>query len=388
MKQKFASLFSLALLAAFSGCADDTENFDSKIYLTSTSPTTYYVKSTDTGESAELTLSVPRPAESQISFSLKADASLVVAYEASYDASGVEMLPDECYSFDSTEGVIESGALESDPITISFTGLGDLDFSTTYVLPVTISSSSITVLESARTTYYVFRGAALINVVANIKENNVYVDWVNPDVVQGLTTMTCEALIRPHGFTNQLNTLMGIEDQFLLRFGDAGLDSNQLQIATGNGNFTDTRMAANTEEWLHVALTYDYNAGTIQVYYNGTLVGDFTGVTYGPINWGIEHSDESDGNPRCFWIGYSYNDERWFDTDICEVRIWNRVLSSAEINEENHFYSVDPDTAEGLVAYWKFDDQTDDITDYSGNGNNATPSYTLTWVSVELPESE
>ncbi len=387
MKQKFAYLISMALLAGLSGCADDTENFDSQLFLTSTAPTTYYVKTTNTGETAGLTLSLPRPAETEVTFSVKADPSLVAAYEATYYTEGVQALPESCYSFDTTDGVIEAGALQSDPINIRFSGLGDLDYSATYVLPVTVDRASIGVLASARTAYYVFKGAALINVVANIKENNVYVDWVNPDVVQNLTTLTAEALIRPHGFTNQLNTLMGIEGQFLLRFGDAGLASNQLQIATGSGNYTDARMVANTEEWLHVALTYDYNAGTMQVYFNGALVGDFTGVTYGPVNWGIEHSDEADGKPRCFWIGYSYNNERWFDTDIAEVRIWNRVLSADEIKAEDHFYSV-PADSEGLVAYWKFDDEADIITDYSGNGNDATASAPLTWVSVELPATE
>lgn len=42
--------------------------------------------------------------------------------------------------------------------------------------------------------YYVFKGAALINKVANINKNNVYVDWVNPNVVQNMKTMTAEAL--------------------------------------------------------------------------------------------------------------------------------------------------------------------------------------------------
>ena len=90
----------------------------------------------------------------------------------------------------------------------------------------------------------------------------------------------------------------------------------------------------------------------------GKLVGDFTDATYGPVNWGIPHSDESDGKPRCFWIGYSYNNERFLDADISEVRIWNRVLTQDEINAENHFYAVSED-AQNLVAYWKFDDGAD-----------------------------
>ncbi|MDO4165382.1 MAG: DUF1735 and LamG domain-containing protein, partial [Bacteroides sp.] len=279
---------------------------------------------------------------------------------------------------------IAAGALESDPIELTFTDLGSLDLDKTYVLPVTVTNASISVLASAKTYYYVFRGAALINTVANINETNVYVDWVNPDVVQNMTTLTAEALIRPHSFDHMISTLMGIEGQFLFRFGDSGVEPNQLQIATGSGNFTDEAMTVDVETWTHVAVAYDSNAQTLKVYFNGRLVGDFTGVSYGPVNWGIDHSDESDGKPRCFWIGYSYNSERWLDADIAEVRIWNRVLTQDEINAENHFYGISEDS-EGLVAYWKFDDGADVIKDYSSSGNNATASSTLTWVSVELP---
>ena len=272
--------------------------------------------------------------------------------------------------------------MKSTPITVSFTELGSLDLNKTYVLPVTVVDASINVLGSSNTSYYVFKGAALINKVANINKNNVYVDWVNPNVVQNMKTMTAEALIHPYSFDNQLNTLMGIEGQFLFRFGDSGVPSNQLQIATGKGNFTNSSMVAPLNAWTHVAVTYDSEAQTIRVYFNGKLVGDFTDATYGPVNWGIPHSDESDGKPRCFWIGYSYNNERFLDADISEV--WNRVLTQDEINAENHFYAVSED-AQNLVAYWKFDDGADIVKDYSNSGNDATASAKLTWVDVELP---
>lgn len=385
MKFKNIYFISLALLSvAFAGCADDTENFDNQLYMTSNTPTTLYVKATTEDATGEFTLSIPKPSAQDVTFGIQVDASLVATYESMYYVTGVEMLPEGHYSLSTTEGTIAAGALESDPIELTFTDLGSLDLDKTYVLPVTVTNASISVLASAKTYYYVFRGAALINTVANINETNVYVDWVNPDVVQNMTTLTAEALIRPHSFDHMISTLMGIEGQFLFRFGDSGVEPNQLQIATGSGNFTDEAMTVDVETWTHVAVAYDSNAQTLKVYFNGRLVGDFTGVSYGPVNWGIDHSDESDGKPRCFWIGYSYNSERWLDADIAEVRIWNRVLTQDEINAENHFYGISEDS-EGLVAYWKFDDGADVIKDYSSSGNNATASSTLTWVSVELP---
>lgn len=385
MKLKNIYFISLALISGiFFGCADDTENFDNQLFMTSKAPTTFFVKAITQTASGEFSLSIPKPSGQDVTFTIKADASLVSAYEDTYYVSDTEMLPEGHYNFSATEGKIAAGALASAPITVSFTGLNSLDLNKTYVLPVTVVNASIGVLASANTYYYVFKGAALINKVANISKNNVYVDWTNPNVVQGMKTLTAEALIRPYSFDNQLNTLMGIEGQFLFRFGDSGVPENQLQIATGSGNFTNSAMVAPLNTWTHVAVTYDSEAQTIKVYFNGKLVGDFTDVTYGPVNWGIDHSDESDGKPRCFWIGYSYNNDRFLDADISEVRIWNRVLTQDEINADNHFYAADED-AQGLVAYWKFNDGADIIKDYSNSGNDATASAALTWVDVELP---
>lgn len=388
MKLKNIYFICLALIAGvFAGCADDTENFDNQLFTTSKTPAAFFVKTTVQdvqNASGEFSLSIPKPSAQDVTFTIKADAGLISAYEGTYYVSGVEMLPEGHYSFSATEGKIVAGALKSEPITVSFTDLGSLDFTKTYVLPVTVANASIGVLGSANTSYYVFKGAALINKVANIEKNNVYVDWANPDVVQNMTALTAEALICPHSFEHQISTLMGIEGQFLFRFGDNGVEPNQLQIATGRGNFTNESMVVPLGAWTHIAVAYDANAQTLQVYFNGKLVGDFTGVAYGPVNWGITHSDESDGKPRCFWIGYSYNKDRWLDADISEVRIWNKVLTKDEINAENHFYTVNED-AEGLVAYWKFDDGADILRDYSSSGNNATASSALTWVDVELP---
>lgn len=391
MKLKNIYLISLALIAgAFAGCTDDTENFDNQLFVTSKTPTAFYVKTTVQdvqNATGEFSLSIPKPSMQDVTFTIKADAGLVSVYEDTYYVSGVEALPEGHYSFSTTEGKIAAGALKSEPIIVSFTDLGSLDFTKTYVLPVTVANASIGVLGSANTYYYVFKGAALINKVANIKKNNVYVDWVKPDVVQNMATLTAEALIRPHSFDHQISTLMGIEGQFLFRFGDNGVEPNQLQIATGKGNFTNESMVAPLNEWTHVAVAYDANAQTLKVYFNGKLVGDFTEVAYGPVNWGIAHSDESDGKPRCFWIGYSYNNDRSIDADISEVRIWNKALTKDEINAENHFYTVSEDS-EGLVAYWKFDDGADILRDYSNGGNNATASSALTWVDVELPANK
>lgn len=220
----------------------------------------------------------------------------------------------------------------------------------------------------------------MINTVPDITKNLVYVTWTNPDVANNMNKLTAEALIRVSKFDKMLTSIMGIEGKFLLRIGDAGIPQNQLQVATSSGNVTDESLVIPTNEWTHIAVTYDADAKTVIIYINGKNMLETT-LDCGVVNWGQTMTDEGNG----FWIGHSYNRDRWLEGNISEVRIWNKVLTSAEINAKDHFYQVEPD-ADGLVSYWKFDEGAGTaIHDYSGNENNATAVESLTWTAVELP---
>lgn len=387
MKQNkvFIPMILLAIICFIYGCQNNMETFDNKVYIdNNTKVGTLLLKKETVSLERTIQTAVPKPAEMDLTISYKADPSLVDAYNSAYYDNAI-MLPDENYEIPETEVKIFKGSTKSTELTVYFKNLTTLDRELIYVLPVTISDANIPILESARTTYYVIKGAALINSVANISENNVYVAWKNPSVVNRLYRLTAEALIRADKLDNKISTLMGIEGKFLIRIGDSE-PSNQIQISTEEGNATSADWVLPTKTWVHVAVTYNYATGLIEVYIDGKKKTAQTVDFRSYVNWGVQHSDESNGRPRCFWIGYSYNKERYLDGDICECRIWNRVLSEQEINAKDHFYYVAPDS-DGLVAYWKFDDASGNtIKDHTINGNDATASYALRWKPVELPQ--
>lgn len=383
MKLKNLYLVSMALLAGvFTACNDnDVENFDNQVYVNaSTMTSTVLLKNTVPATEGSFRIAMARPEAQDITITLKADPSLTTTYNAAYyDAA--ETLPESYYSVETPQTTILAGAVVSDDVVVSFKNLTDLDREKVYVLPVTISQSSIGVLKSAGTMYYVLKGAALINTVPDITKNLVYVTWNKPEVANNLKQLTAEALIRVNKFDKMLTSIMGIEGKFLLRIGDAGIPQNQLQVATSNGNLTSSDLAIPTGEWTHIAVTYDADqGGKITVYINGKNMLEGA-KDNGAINWAQTMTDEGNG----FWIGHSYNRDRWLEGNISECRIWNRVLTQDEINAKDHFYQVEPD-ADGLVSYWKFDEGAGTaIHDYSGNGNNATALEALTWNQVELP---
>ena len=156
---------------------------------------------------------------------------------------------------------------------------------------------------------------AIISWAVRMNGNRLFPKWESG----GLGTcynFTLECLIKPESFksTGAIMTIMGIEGQFLLRFGDVGNSPNRIQIATTAGNWNiPEELPAN--RWTHVAITFGNKVAT--AYFNGVKIGEYTfqkQVYYGTttLQWvdlSPSWSYEPTGN-RCFWIGYSYESNR------------------------------------------------------------------------------
>lgn len=190
--------------------------------------------------------------------------------------------------------------------------------------------------------------------------------------------VTLEALIYPREFGKLISTIMGVEGTFLMRIGDAGVPDNQIQIATHNGNFTSAKLQLETNKWQHVAMTYSQTTQEMKVYVNGRMMAE-TKMQCIPHLVG-------NGSDRNFLVGKSYDDNRWLSGCISEVRVWDVVRTPEQIAD--NIYTVDPKT-KGLVAYWKFDDNSSlEVQDYTGNGNNLKANEKLKWKAVSLPEKK
>lgn len=379
MKKKilYPVLFLVILLVS---CNDSDKSFDNNVYIDSFSKVGEVLLKAGMSE-AEMTIqaAIAKPEDNDISITYKADMSLVDKYNKAYYDKAIA-LPSDNFELNTTKVNIKAGNVKANSVKVSLKNLDVLDRDIVYVLPVTIDNSNISVLESAKTVYYVIKGAALINVVADIEDNYLTINWTNPDVCNNLSQLTLEALIRVRDFDRLISTVMGIEGNFLIRIGDAGYPSNQIQVATNRGNFPDpdSNKGLPTNEWIHIALTYDSADGSLILYVNGAKQAE-TNKNLGNVNLG-------QGGTGGFCIGRSYADDRFLAGNISECRIWNIVRTPAEI-AANPYY-VNPES-EGLVAYWKFDDESAlSVKDHTANGNHAVAKSTLIWSPVSLPAKE
>ena len=207
--------------------------------------------------------------------------------------------------------------------------------------------------------------------VANIKNNFFPVNWKSN--VANLESVTVEWLMRAEKWVtdqnNSVNTVFGIEGQWLLRIGDVGIGQNQLQLATNHGNNTpDVRFEAN--RWYHVAVVYEYATRNVSYYVNGALVATGSGFATQSVNL----------TNNCF-VGKSYDNSRSFCCDIAEMRVWKTARSRADIAAS--MYEFRGSSAD-LVAYWKFNEGAGNVVkDQSGNGNDITANAALTWKEIE-----
>ncbi len=380
MKKIFKYLplaFAVFFMAACQN--NDEENFANKAYVNAPAMTSETIIKGNVGTMIKtLTIATSRPADNSINAQAVVDKSLLDTYNKAYYASA-QLLPDTCYKITEGKMMINKGSVKSSEASFEFFNLGGLDRSIVYVLPVTIQTNDIELLTSAKQYYYVFKAGALINVVADIQDNYLEIyPWKTLGRISHMHKLTMEALIFPRELDKLISTIMGIEGKFLMRIGDAGLPPNQIQLATSYMNFTDSKLQLQTNVWQHVALTYDGDQSELKIYINGKLMYEES------ANINIDF--EGNGYDRNFLIGKSYDDTRDLKGCISEVRIWDVVRTQEEI--ANNIYTVDP-TLPGLIAYWKFDDQSSFIVkDYSGNGNNIKAKSALVWKNVSLPATK
>lgn len=436
----------LLALMALSSCRKDTSGyvFDNVVYLD--------VAETKAAQPAivgrkiverdyRMHAAIAYPAGSDITVKIAVDESEVAKYNAENGTSW-EMLDSRYYDFTGGDFVIPAGKTVSDAAVLHLKNLmgegeeeqGALQLDETYLLPVSISDASISLLEESSTVYYLVKRSSNITTAAFLGELN----WINfPTLdeysensmaLNNLTAVTMEAFIYIDKFITTIKTsagndlavnissVMGKETDFLLRIGDAGFQRQQFQLvgeaaSTNFGKMPRSDAGKNIEpgRWYHVACTYDQKTKKACIYVDGELQSETVGgdIEEGSVlnfadralydMWSKLPEDEQEATKDQyggldeayqFFIGKSYDDYRPLNGKIAEVRLWSVARTQQEIYD-NMYEITDPETVPELIGYWKFDEgQGNVINDYSRYGNDGISQLDLTWPDgIEIPKT-
>ncbi len=109
--------------------------------------------------------------------------------------------------------------------------------------------------------------------------------------------------------------------------------------------------------WHHVAYTYDGTTHTL--YVDGSAVD-------------AETNPADERTPTSVWLGTLDGSRQMYTGLMDEVRVWNVARTAAQVAADRQHGR--PGAADGLVAYWTFDDVASGgrALDASGNGNTVT----------------
>lgn len=373
MRTKYLLIIA-AFISVFTSCKN-ADDFQDVIYFTGTETTPTAKFTVDGPADMGLSISTSSKVENDIKVQIKANPDLLDSYNQ-LNGKVYQILPAECYELSSSDITIAAGKCVSKPVRLSITSVESFEEGVTYCLPLSIVNveGNLPVLESSRTVYVVVN-QTIITKAAVTTGTYFLVPFDKDPNLKNVAKVTMEARLYVNNFQSRnpyISSVMGIEENFLLRFGDVNIDKDQLQLAGGGFPITGT-IQFETNRWYHVAVTYD--GAEIKLYINGELNGT-TPAPRGNIDLASD---------KGFYIGRSAG-SRFLDGAISEVRVWTKALSASEI--ANNMCYVDP-TSDGLLAYWRFNEgEGNEIRDWSGHGWELTGTRVGWKEGVRCPDSE
>ena len=219
----------------------------------------------------------------------------------------------------------------------------------------------------------------------DFEDNNGYVDVGNTEPININEFMTIETWVNipsdiPDG--TRVGNIIGCYDHSpnfnfeIHRYGRMRLwwNSGELSLYCTDFDLRD-------DQWHHLAVTRNSTTNTINFIIDGEVRDSFSAGTDRTYNWPLRiGADFRSSNPP----GIPFRGK------IDEIRIWNRELSTTEINEKKHII-LDPTEQTGLINYWRFNEgDSDTVEDLTGNFDGTiydSPTWQISEADIHFNEA-
>ena len=338
------------LLLAVTACdnADYSKSapFDNGVYLSvaesKTSETMTFNKTIIQREKS-FTARLANPAGTDVTVNVTVDPSQVEAYNSRNNTS-YDILPTKHYRLESNEMTIRAGKINSAPLHIYFENLTELEIDKAYLCPVSLNSAQgVGLLDGSTTYWYIVKRSSAITTAVDLRYCYVEVPgfyvpkWGtepagNAAHLNNLKAVTFEIIIRISNFdeaNTDISSLMGIEQYFCFRAGDAGFPRQQLQIQTPAGKFPEANKAKllKENEWYHLALTYD-----IEDPENEAHLAAYWKFNEGSSNDIKDYSKyHNDAHIVRYWKDFNSKEEY----DVKNEELWPSGIEVPQVNRED-----------------------------------------------------
>ncbi|WP_291593442.1 DUF1735 and LamG domain-containing protein [Bacteroides sp.] len=355
-KNKIYTLFAGAFtLIALIGCKQDYEPIENRIYINEAASKNVKSVAINVGEKTitDFTVRMADIMGKDVQATLAIDESLLQEYNKKMNLD-YAILPADKYSFEK-EVVIESGKTMAKPTVITINPYEAAE-GVKYALPIRVISDG-SVQEEIQGAKYILlldkpwsQFTPYLNRTGGFKSENV--------TTLSMDYFTIEFWLWMDSFDYNNQCVIDCP-AFYIRLGNANnqITKDQMQInifGTGGENNKGffNKFTLQKKTWTHIAMVYDQSK--CHFYANGEKVQDV----------------EATGVPVPITSITFFNANTLNDHMMGQVRLWNRVLTQAEI-QSNMGGPVA--VSSNLVGYWKMDEGQGDVAyDSSGNKNDAT----------------
>lgn len=355
-KNKIYTLFAGAFtLIALIGCKQDYEPIENRIYINEAASKNVKSVAINVGEKTitDFTVRMADIMGKDVQATLAIDESLLQEYNKKMNLD-YAILPADKYSFEK-EVVIESGKTMAKPTVITINPYEAAE-GVKYALPIRVISDG-SVQEEIQGAKYILlldkpwsQFTPYLNRTGGFKSENV--------TTLSMDYFTIEFWLWMDSFDYNNQCVIDCP-AFYIRLGNANnqITKDQMQInifGTGGENNKGffNKFSLQKKTWTHIAMVYDQSK--CHFYANGEKVQDV----------------EATGVPAPITSITFFNANTLNGHMMGQVRLWNRVLTQAEI-QSNMGGPVA--VSSNLVGYWKMDEGQGDVAyDSSGNKNDAT----------------
>jgi len=384
MKKLFIALAALAMLASCQKSILYSEglyekgivafqansSFEMSAFLEESGPVTFGIAS-----------SVKVPQDVTVNFEPVRDTAVLGAFNKS-QGTNYWFLPQSNYTLVDNKAVIKAGKAVSEPVSV-MVNIDGFKNGVIYCLPLKITGAGdMKTVPGQEYAFLVIRGYVYAS-AANLPGSSYFeMPSTVSDPRLQLEVCTMEIRVKVNEWCNSnpfISSLIGVEENFLLRFGDVSCDKNQLQLA-GQGVSITSKAHFDTDKWYHIAVVADGVKQTCDLYVNGELDSS-TPMGGKGINLGKVYNSK-------FAVGMSEKG-RYLNGQVSEARVWGRLLSPTElVNGQCSIADPVKEARENkLLGYWKLDADNRG-KDLTGNGFDgyAHGSVTYTEANIRCPE--
>ena len=316
------------------------------------------------------------PASEDCSFELVVDTTVLSNYNR-HNSTSYVTLPAGQYSLASDKATIASGESLSSPVDITLNPLTTemKNSGAKYALPLRLVSTDgkKDVLNSGSSLVVLLDQVIYTPVPILNSSNNFKFLWAGSSDNIELNAWTVEMDFNISLLGTKVGELNnqclfggwannGKDGEIYIRFGDAPIKGNVLQIKT-QGTQMNSKMEFKDNTWYHIA--YVCTGSSLSLYVNGQLDNSMT----------LPGKTVYLGKDNCQMGNQDYLKA---DVMVSEFRLWTVARSQGEV--ANNMYVISPDS-KGLFAYFKFNEgQGNSFNDATGHGNTCTAQGTTQWV--------